>query len=54
MDLKEEANYDHEIEMKEHDIWIDDIYKVLRLLPKTEATETAIDSLVKIEKELNK
>lgn len=46
----EDDNYDHdyEIEMEESDIWIDDIYKVLRLLPKTDATEKAINALTKL------
>ena len=46
----DDDNYDHdyEIEMEERDIWIDDIYKVLRLLPKSDANEKAIDELQKL------
>lgn len=51
MDFKEEANYDYQIEMEERDIWIDDIYKVLRRLPVSESKEKAIDALVNIEKQ---
>ena len=51
MDFAMEPDYNHEIELTERDIWIDDIWKVLRELPRNAKVNIAMDSLDKLAKE---
>ena len=51
MDFAMEPDYNHGNELTERDIWIDDIWKVLRELPRNAQVSIAMDSLDKLAKE---
>lgn len=51
MDCAMETDYNHENELTERDIWIDDIWKVLRELPRNAQVNIAMWSLDKLAKE---
>ena len=51
MDFAMEPDYNHGNELTERDIWIDDIWKVLRELPRNAKVNIAMDSLDNLAKE---